>query len=121
MTWMRTGLIAFLCLLLGFLVYSKIFWPSTIFSAPEILARLYAKEYCSCVFVVKQSLKRCHEENDQIVPASQVEVMELDSGKVISSENTAGTAVHEKKIIARVLGYTAQAHWVSERFGCVQE
>lgn len=85
-------------------LYTKLFWPSTFTDAPEILANLYAKELCTCRFVIGQSLERCYENHANIMKPTTLEIDE------------AAKTVH-----VRVLWAVADARVVSERFGCSRE
>ena len=85
-------------------LYTKIFWPSTFTDAPEILANLYAKELCTCHFVVGQSVERCYENHAIITRPS---TLELDESL--------------RSVRVRVLWATASAKVVSDRFGCVRD
>ncbi|MBS1961759.1 MAG: hypothetical protein JST04_06055 [Bdellovibrionales bacterium] len=82
-------------------LYTKLFWPSTFTDAPEILANLYAKELCTCRFVVGQSLERCYENHAIIMRPTTLEIDEA-----------------ARTVSVRVLWATAEAKVVSERFGC---
>lgn len=85
-------------------LYSKIFWPSTVTDAPEALANLYAKEICTCRFVVGQELERCYEQHAIIMRPSSIE---FDEAK--------------KRVIVRVLWAHSSARVVSPRFGCLRD
>ncbi len=69
---------------------------------PSIISSFYAKQMCSCLFVVGLSEERCHNESRQYVPISGCE---------IDWEN--------KAVTVRGLGRTNRAHYVNDRFGCV--
>lgn len=84
-------------------LYTKIFWPSTFTDAPEILANLYAKELCTCRYVVGQSLERCYENHAIIMRPSSLAWDE-----------------RERSVRVRVLWAFAEARVVSERFGCAR-
>jgi len=85
-------------------LYTKFFWPSTFTDAPEILANLYAKELCTCHFIVGQSLERCYENHAIITRPSS---LEMDEGA--------------RSVRVRVLWASATAKVVSDRFGCARE
>jgi hypothetical protein len=78
-------------------------WPSTFTDAPEILANLYAKELCTCRYVVGQSVDRCFENHAIITRPSRLEWNDV-----------------EKSVKVRVFWATSSAKVVSERFGCVR-
>lgn len=82
-------------------LYTKLFWPSTFTDAPEILANLYAKELCTCRYVVGQSLERCFENHAIIARPSSLDWNEA-----------------ARSVRIRVLWSTAEARVVSERHGC---
>lgn len=82
-------------------LYTKLFWPSTFTDAPEILANLYAKELCTCRFIVGQSLERCYENHSNITLPSSLEWDEAG-----------------RKVRVRVFWASAEARVVSERLGC---
>jgi len=68
----------------------------------KVISSSYAKEYCSCRFVVGQTKKYCHQYALQIVPVSSH----------AESENN-------KSIEAKALGYSSRAIFKSARLGCV--
>lgn len=83
--------------------YMKAFWPSTFLDFPEILANLYAKELCTCRYVIGQSESRCMENHSIVMPPTSL--MYDDAAK----------SVH-----VRVLWKTSDAKLVSERYGCLR-
>lgn len=84
-------------------LYTRIFWPSTITDAPELIANLYAKEVCTCRFVTGFSAERCIEEQRVLLSPSSVKVD--DTRRIVR---------------ARVLWAIAEAKHDSPRFGCVR-
>ncbi len=84
-------------------LYTKLMWPSTFTDMPEILANLYAKELCTCRYVIGQSLDRCFENHGIIMRPTTLEWNASD-----------------RSVRVRVLWATSTAHVVSERFGCVR-
>lgn len=66
-----------------------------LFSGCEIsgaISAYYAKEYCSCHFVMKQGEEYCHNHASQIIPISKKKVdLELQSvwARALGKENTA--------------------------------
>ena len=86
-----------------FWLYMKLNWPSTLTDAPEITARLYAKEYCSCTFVIGQNFDECRKAFGQIIPPFSIRVYQ------------------DIKIVeAQVLWVTARAMYQGDRLGCTQ-
>ena len=69
---------------------------------PSIISSFYAKQMCSCLFVVGQTEERCRNESRQYVPISGYEI-DWD-GKAVTVSG---------------LGRTNRAHFVNERLGCV--
>jgi hypothetical protein len=84
-------------------LYTRIFWASTVTDAPEILANLYAKEICTCHFVVGFPPERCALEHRILIPPSSVSVDERG-----------------KRVDVRVFWAFAQAKSDGPRFGCVR-
>lgn len=85
-------------------LYTKLFWPSTFTDAPEILANLYAKELCTCRYVVGQSLERCFQNHAIILRPETIRWNEV-----------------EKSVWIRVLWASSTARVVSDRFGCARD
>ena len=85
-------------------LYTKLAWPSTFTDTPELLANLYAKEMCTCRYVVGQSLERCFENHAIIRRPSHLEWDEKN-----------------RSVRVRVFWAHSSAHVVSERFGCVRD
>lgn len=68
---------------------------------PKVVSAFYAKEVCSCLFVVGQSEDYCHEYGKQIIPIWT---------KDIDREN--------KKVKAWGLWESTEARFISLRTGC---
>lgn len=100
---LRTAFTVFMILFGNFWLYTKIFWPSTFVDAPEILANLYAKEVCTCHFMIGFSPERCVQEHFVLKGPSSYSV-----------DETKGT------VRVRVLWAFSEARKVSDRFGCVR-
>lgn len=82
-------------------LFSKVFWENTVLDLPEMAATLYARENCSCLFVIGQSEESCREITKQFVPLSSI------------------TIDREKRTVqTRVFWGIARAKWVSDRLGC---
>jgi hypothetical protein len=93
-----------LIIVIGFFwFYTKIMWPSTFTDTPEILANLYAKELCSCHYLVGQSVERCFENHAVVMRPGSVEWNE-----------------EKKNVKVRVMWAHAEAHVLSERLGCIR-
>lgn len=71
---------------------------------PKILPTYYAKEFCTCFFVLKRDEKFCHNFARQYIP--------IDDFK-LDREN--------KRVTVTGLGETRSVKFVSERYGCVIE
>ncbi len=69
---------------------------------PSIISSLYAKEMCSCLFVVGRDEKFCHNYVRKYVAISD---FKLDAAKRV--------------VTVSGLGRTNSARFVSERYGCV--
>lgn len=75
---------------------------------PKILSSWYAKEFCSCYFVVGRDEAFCHNIARQWVPVdtdSDAFVLDTESGTVT----------------VRGLGHSHTARYQGQRFGCVLE
>lgn len=93
--------IAVVIMLYGWL-YMKLNWPSTITDIPEIAARLYAKEYCSCLFVMGQTYPECRRTFGQYIPAFFIDIN------------------HDAKIVdTQVFWVSSRAVYQNERLGCM--
>lgn len=68
---------------------------------PKIISSYYAKEACSCLYVLERSEPQCHEMVRQYVPIS-------------SFRNDAAT----KKVFVRGLGRASAAAFIDARRGC---
>jgi hypothetical protein len=68
---------------------------------PKAVSANFAKEVCSCIFVVGQTQNYCSEYHEQIFKVSAVEI---DSEK--------------KEVVAVGLGIQSVARFKSERHGC---
>ncbi len=101
---LRWTIVLVIALLANVWLYTKIFWPSTVTDAPEVLANLYAKELCTCRFVVGQTLERCYEQHENIMRPSTVDFDEA-----------------EQSVRVRVLWAQSSARVVSPRFGCLRD
>lgn len=69
---------------------------------PGLISAYYAKEYCSCHFVMKQDESYCHEHASQVIPISHKEVDEL-----------------KQTVTAKALGYEYVAAYMGEQEGCL--
>lgn len=67
----------------------------------KVVSSSFAKEYCSCRFVVGQSKKYCHDYASQIVP--------------VSSYSEDG---QNKTIQAKALGFISKAIYKDSKRGC---
>jgi hypothetical protein len=67
----------------------------------KVVSSSYAKELCSCLFVVEQELEYCRRYSKQLLPVS--------SEKIDRNKKTVG---------ATALGITSIAVYRSKRFGC---
>lgn len=67
----------------------------------KVLSSSYAKEYCSCYYVVGQSKEYCQAYSRQILPVSSYDINESD-----------------KKISAKGLGFASEAKFIDDRKGC---
>ncbi len=101
MTWKRVtaGILALLVIAIG--AWSAANWQH-IRHFPSIISSFYAKQMCSCLFVVGQTEERCRNEARQYVPISGYEIDREQRAVTVSG-----------------LGRTNRAHFVSERYGCV--
>jgi len=61
----------------------------------------FAKEFCSCYYVVGQTQEYCEDYANEYIPISGYEILES-----------------EKEIIARGLGQESLARFISQKFGC---
>lgn len=68
---------------------------------PKVVSAFYAKEVCSCLFVVEQIENYCHEYGKQIIP---IWTKEID--------------YKEKKVKAYGLWESTTAGFISKRAGC---
>lgn len=68
---------------------------------PKVVSAFYAKEVCSCLFVVGQSEDYCHEYGKQIIP---IWTKEIDT--------------KNKKVKAWGLWESTEASFISLRHGC---
>ena len=68
---------------------------------PKVVSAFYAKEVCSCLFVVGQSEEYCHNYGKQIIP---IWTKEIDK--------------KNKKVKAWGLWESTQASFISLRHGC---
>lgn len=96
----RTGIIAVILTGNAWL-YTRLFWPSTVIDVPEILANIYAKELCTCRYVIGLSRERCLEDHEVLLQPSRVEW----------SDGTSAVSV-------RVFWSMSRAQMMTERFGC---
>ncbi|MDF3819484.1 hypothetical protein P3G55_06215 [Leptospira sp. 96542] len=70
-------------------------------SFPSIISSFYAKEFCSCYFVMELSEEQCHNFARQWVPTSEFQLNK-----------------EEKSVTVRGLGRTNTAIYLSETNGC---
>lgn len=93
---------------LALLVVLIVFWVtsnlSDIKAFPSIISSYYAKEFCSCYFVVGREEKACHTYVKQYIP---IQDFHIDT--------------ESKKVTVTGLYRTNSAKYVSERYGCVLE
>lgn len=68
---------------------------------PEIISAWYAKEFCSCYYVLEKDENFCHNLVRQWVSISDFRLLEK-----------------EKRIIVSGLGRTNSAKYISKKFGC---
>lgn len=68
---------------------------------PGVISSYYAKEFCSCHFVMKQSEAYCHEHASQIIP---IKGKEVDESRM--------------NVTAWALGKRYTASYLGEREGC---
>lgn len=83
-------------------LYMKLNWPSTPFDIPEIAARLYAKEFCSCTFVMKRNFSECKKAFGQFMPAFFIDIN-----------------VDAKIVDTQVLWESGRAMYQNDQLGCV--
>jgi len=69
-----------------------------------IISSYYAKEFCSCLYVVGQPEKFCHDYVRQYVPISSIDI-----------------DAHQRRITVTGLFVTNSARFVSAKTGCVLE
>lgn len=99
--WIRRFVIISFVILCG-IVVALFAYGSDLLRMPKIGAGFYAKEFCSCYFVNKQSEEFCRDLVKQYIPLSELTV-----------------DLKTKTVEATSLGAHRKAQWVSERFGCV--
>ncbi len=68
---------------------------------PGVISSYYAKEYCSCHFVMKQSADYCHKHASQVIP---IKGMSIDEANM--------------SVSAWALGKHYTASYLGEREGC---
>ncbi|MFT6070271.1 MAG: hypothetical protein ACJAT2_001734 [Bacteriovoracaceae bacterium] len=71
---------------------------------PKAVSAFYAKEVCSCLFVVGQEKEYCHEYGKQIIP---IWTKEID--------------LKEKTVKSYGLWESTKARFISRRAGCIIE
>jgi hypothetical protein len=103
MKFLKGSGVVFAALFFGLWLYTRLTWPSTVTDAPEILANLYAKELCTCRYVVGLGSERCLAERKMLMRPSRVDWNDGD-----------------QSLRVRVLWATSSARRVSERFGCAR-
>jgi hypothetical protein len=86
----------YLCLILGSLLCLQGCSPIL-----KVISAHFAKEFCSCYYVVGQSQNYCESYVDEYIPVSGYEILEST-----------------KEIIARGLGQESAARFISQKFGC---
>ena len=69
---------------------------------PSIISSFYAKQMCSCLFVVGQTEDHCRNEARQYVPISGYDI-----------------DWQARSVTVRGLGRSNRARYVGERYGCV--
>ncbi len=100
---LKTGFIVIFLIVGNAWLVTRWIWPSSVTDVPEVLANLYAKEFCTCHFVGGYSPERCLENHEVLYPPSSVEWNEKD-----------------RAVVVRVLWWTSAARAVSERYGCAR-
>ncbi len=83
-----------------FLTILTLFTATSCSLSPTVSA-LFAKEVCSCIFVSKQDEKYCLEYGQPVLETSSYSINQED-----------------KTVMARKLGSSSKAHYVSKRYGC---
>lgn len=95
--WLRRGALA-----LALLLVAAAAWNWTHLAAfPGVLPAFYAKEFCSCRYVMRQSLDYCHRYARQYLPISGFELDEA-----------------ARRVTVRATGVTRSASWRGQREGC---
>ncbi|PIR23976.1 MAG: amidase [Deltaproteobacteria bacterium CG11_big_fil_rev_8_21_14_0_20_45_16] len=89
-----------LVLIFGMAIFASMNWIY-FKSFPQIISAYYAKEFCSCYYVMKQSEEHCHEWTKQWVPISS---FSWDKDR--------------KEIFVEGFFYKSRARWIGERQGC---
>lgn len=75
-------------------------WPH-LRAFPGVLPAFYAKEFCSCRYVMRQDLARCHAYASQYVPITS---FVLDESA--------------RRVTVRATGTERSARWLGPREGC---
>lgn len=75
-------------------------WPY-LMAFPGILPSFYAKEFCSCRYVMGQDVDYCHAYATQYIPISDFKLDETT-----------------RTVTVRATGATRTARWLSPREGC---
>ncbi len=70
-------------------------------SFPGVLPAFYAKEFCSCRYVMRQGVEYCHSYARQYLPISSFALEEA-----------------ARRVTVRALGVTRSASWRGPREGC---
>ncbi len=84
-------------------IWSVVNWKY-IESFPKIISAYYAKEFCSCYYVMEQDIEYCHNYTRQYVPISAFQLKQK-----------------EKRVIVSGLGHRTSALFTGSRHGCVLE
>jgi len=69
---------------------------------PQIISAYYAKQFCSCYFVMKQNEDYCHRWTKQWIPISDFEPNN-----------------QQRKVIVSCLGFQASARYMGQTSGCM--
>ena len=67
----------------------------------KVVSAHFAKEFCSCYFVVGQSRQYCENYAEEYIPTSGYEVIE-----------------EAREIVAFGLGFQSRAKFISKKYGC---
>ena len=67
----------------------------------KVISAHYAKEFCSCFFVVGQNQKYCEGYVEEYIPVGGYEILQ-----------------DAREIVATGLGHESKARFISEKYGC---